>query len=333
MIKNGEKFNKGDIVIYRPKGENVELKVTLNNDTIWLTQNQIANLFGVQRAAITKHIGNIFKAKELDKDSVSSILEHTAADGKKYKTLFYNLDVVISVGYRVNSKKATEFRIWATKILKRYLLEGYAVNEKRLLEANEKFKQLQTAVDFIRKKSRAKLLKGQEKELLNLLADYSKTLSLLEQYDKNNLKRAEGQSSKFTLTYGLSLDVIRSIKKDLFSKNEASDIFGIESDHKFEGLISNIYQSFDGKELYRGIEEKAANLLYLSIKDHPFVDGNKRIASFLFIYFLDRNNYLYRESGEKKINDNALTALALLVAESNPKEKDQIVALITQLIK
>jgi len=158
MIKNGEKFNKGDIVIYRPKGENVELKVTLNNDTIWLTQNQIANLFGVQRAAITKHIGNIFKAKELDKDSVSSILEHTAADGKKYKTLFYNLDVVISVGYRVNSKKATEFRIWATKILKRYLLEGYAVNEKRLLEANEKFKQLQTAVDFIRKKSRAKLI-------------------------------------------------------------------------------------------------------------------------------------------------------------------------------
>jgi death-on-curing family protein len=333
MVKNREKFSKGEIVIYRPKGENVELKITLDNDTIWLTQNQIAGLFGTQRAAITKHIGNIFKAKELNKDSVSSILEHTAADGKKYKTLFYNLDMIISVGYRVNSKKATEFRIWATKTLKKYLLQGYAINKERLLEASEKFKQLQNAVDFIRKKSKANLLKGQEKELLSLLADYSKTLSLLGQYDKNNLQGAKGKKSKFALTYSLSLDVISSIKKDLLSKNEASDIFGVESSHKFESLINNIYQSFDGKELYKSAEEKAANLLYLSIKDHPFVDGNKRIASFLFIYFLDRNNYLYRENGEKKINDNALTALALLIAESNPKEKDQLIALITQLIK
>jgi len=213
------------------------------------------------------------------------------------------------------------------------LIEGYAVNESRLLEAGEKFRALKNAIDFLHKKSKAKLLKGQEEELLGLLADYSKTLSLLEQYDRNKLQKFEGEKSKFVLTYNLSLDIISSIKKDLVSKKEAGDIFGIEVDHKLEGLVKNIYQSFNGKELYRGIEEKAANFIYFAIKDHPFTDGNKRIASFLFIYFLDRNNYLYRENGEKKINDNTLTILALLVAESNPKEKDQIVALITQLLK
>jgi prophage maintenance system killer protein len=323
----------GKIIIYKPKGGEVELRVKLDNETIWLTQNQIADLFGTQRAAITKHIGNIFRARELKKSSVSSILEHTAADGKIYRTQFYNLDIIVSVGYRINSKKATEFRIWATEILKNYLQKGYAVNEKRLLEANEKFQQLRGIIDFIKRKSKAKLLKGQEGELLSLLADYSKTLSLLGQYDRNNLKKNKGERSKFILNYNLSLNVVNSIKKDLIFKKEASDIFGIEVDHKFEALVKNIYQSFGGNELYESIEEKAANFLYFAIKDHPFTDGNKRIASFLFVYLLDRNDYLYRNNGEKKINDNALTALALLVAESNPKEKDQMVALITQLLE
>jgi prophage maintenance system killer protein len=327
------KNKTGEIVIYKPKGGEVELKVKIQGETIWLAQAQIAELFGTERPAITKHLNNIFKSKELEKNSVCSILEHTASDGKKYKTQFYNLDVIISVGYRVNSQRATQFRIWATKVLRRYLVEGYAVNESRLLEAGEKFRALKNAIDFLQKKSKAELLKGQEGELLNLLADYSKTLSLLDQYDKNSLKEIKGEESGFVVGYELCLDIIAEIKKELALKNEVGDIFGIEVNHKFESLVKNLYQTFGGKELYGGLEEKAANLLYLTIKDHPFTDGNKRIASFLFVYFLDKNKYLYRDNGEKKMNDNALTALALLVAESNPKEKDQIVALITQLIK
>lgn len=333
MAKKEEKFNMGEIVIYKPKGGEVELKVKLQDETIWLDAHQMAQAFNVNRPAIVKHINNIYKSGELDEKITCSILEQVAADGKIRRMNLYNLDVIISVGYRVNSKRATQFRIWATKTLKNYLLEGYAINKGRLLEASEKFKALQNAIVFLQKKSKANLLKGQEKELLNLLADYSKTLSLLEQYDKDNIKEAEGGESGFVVGYELCLDIITEIKRELTSKNEAGDIFGIEVNHKFESLIKNIYQTFDGKELYGSVEGKAANLLYLAIKDHPFTDGNKRIASFLFIYLLDRNNYLYKESGEKKINDNALTALALLTAESNPKEKDQIIALITQLIK
>ncbi len=331
--KENIKFKKGEVVIYKPKGGDVELKVKFQDETVWLTQPQIAKLFGIERPAITKHLNNIFNSRELEKNSVCSILEHTATDGKKYKTQFYNLDVIISVGYRVNSQRATQFRIWATKTLKNYLLEGYVVNENRLLEASEKFRSLQSAIDFFRKKSQAELLRGQEKGLLNLLADYSKTLTLLEQYDKNSLKEIKGGESKFILKYEICIDVIAQIKKELIFKGEAGDIFGFEVDHKFESLAKNIYQTFSGNELYGGIEQKAANLLYLAIKDHPFTDGNKRIASFLFVYFLDKNNYLYRDSGERKINDNALTALTLLVAESDPKEKDQMVVLISQLIK
>jgi prophage maintenance system killer protein len=327
-----KKINKGEIVIYKPKGGDIELKIKFENETIWLDAHQMAQVFNVKRPAVVKHINNIYKSGELNEDSTCSILEQVAADGKIRKMNIYNLDVIISVGYRVNSQRATEFRVWATKILKNYLSEGYAVNEKRLLETNDKFKKLQNAIEFLQRKSGTELLKGQE-ELLYLLADYSKTLSLLEQYDKGALKEIKGEKSKFVLTYDYCLDIISEITKELISKKEAGDIFGIEINHKFESLVKNLYQTFGGQELYKSIEEKAANFLYLSIKDHPFIDGNKRIASFLFICFLDKNNYLHRENGERKVNDNALTTLALLVAESDPKEKDQMIALITQLIK
>ncbi len=328
-----EKLNKGEIVIYKPKDGGVDLKIKLKDETIWLAQAQIAELFNTKRPAITKHLNNIFKSGELVKNSVCSILEHTASDGKVYKTQFYNLDVIISVGYRVNSQRATQFRIWATNVLRKYLTKGYVVNQEQLLEAKEKFNQLKETVNFLQKKSKTELLKGQEKELLNLLADYSKTLTLLEKYDKNKLNKIKGKKSKFVLEYEVCLNIISELKKNLIDKKEASDLFGNENNNKLESVVKNLYQTFAKKELYRNIEEKSANLLYLIIKDHPFTDGNKRIASFLFVYFLDRNNYLYKKSGEKKINDNALTALALLIAESNPKEKDQMVALITQLIK
>lgn len=328
-----EQFNKGEIIIYKPAKGEVELEVRFKDETVWLDAHQIARIFGVNRPAIVKHINNIYKTGELIEKSTCSKIEQVAADGKIRKMYLYNLDMIISVGYRVNSQRATQFRIWATGVLKKYLLQGYAINEKRLLEAKNKFSQLQETIIFLRKKAKAKNLQGQEKEILNLLADYSKTLSLLERYDKNKLKIEEGIKAKFVLEYEACLIIISELKNNLKAKKEAGDIFGHEIGGKFESAVKNLYQTFGAKELYKSVEDKAAHLLYLTIKDHPFTDGNKRIGSFLFIYFLDKNNYLYREGGERKINDNALTALALLVAESDPKEKEQLVALITQLIK
>ena len=328
--KKAEKFNRGEIVIYKSSKNEVDLRVRFEDETVWLRQNEIADLFGKNRSVITKHINKIFKDKEVDKKSNVHFL-HIANSDKP--TAFYSLDVILAVGYRTNSARAINFRRWATKVLKSYLLKGYAVNKKRLLEAKNKFNQLQETINFLRKKSKAKSLQGQEKGILNLLADYSKTLSLLGKYDKSKLKIEKGRKAKFVLEYKDCLNIIYELKKNLVAKKEASSIFGNEVGGRFEGVVKNIYQTFGKKELYQSIENKAAHLLYLTIKDHYFTDGNKRIGSFLFVYFLDKNNYLYRKSGEKRINDNTLTALALLVAESNPKEKEQMIALITQLIK
>ena len=322
---------KGEIVIYKSE-RGPDIKIKIEADTIWLMQKQIALLFGTQRPAITKHLNNILEEGELKEKLVSSILEHTAEDGKKYKTKFYNLDAIISVGYRVNSKKATQFRVWATKTLKDYLVKGYAVNEKRLLEAESRFKELQTTVDFLRQKAKHELLTGQEQEILNLLADYSKTLTLLEQYDKEKVVLSKKGKGIFVLDHAMAVKVIEEIRKELINKKEAGDLFGIDNRNSLPGILGNILQTFDRKELYPSIEEKAAHLLYFIIKDHPFADGNKRIGSFLFVYFIDKNKYLYRENGEKKINDNALTALSLLIAISDPKEKDKLIKIITNLL-
>jgi death-on-curing family protein len=216
--------------------------------------------------------------------------------------------------------------------LKDYLVKGYAINEKRLLEAQNKFKELQSVVDFLQKKAGNELMQGQEQEILNLLSDYSKTLTLLEQYDKEKVFLAKRGKSKFVLDYVLTSEIISTVKKDLVKKGQASEMFGQENSEKIKGIIGNLYQTFDKKELYPSLEEKAAHLLYFIIKDHPFVDGNKRLGSFLFVYFLDRNNYLYKDSGEKKINDNALTALALLIAVSDRNEKDKLVKIVTNLL-
>ncbi len=327
-----KEIKKGEIVIYR-SSDGPKIEVRLEGENIWLMQEQIALLFGTQRPAITKHLNNILKEGELEEKSVSSILEHTASDGKKYKTKFYNLDAVISVGYRVNSSHATQFRIWATKTLRDYLVKGYAVNEKRLLEAENKFNELQTTVDFLRRKSKHELLIGQEQEILNLLADYSKTLTLLEQYDKEKVTLSKNGKGSFVLNHAVAKKAIEEIKKELINRKEAGDLFGTDVQDRLAGILGNILQTFDKKELYPSIEEKASHLLYFIIKDHPFTDGNKRIGSFLFVYFLDKNRYLYKENGEKKINDNALTALSLLVAISDPKEKDTMIKIITNLIK
>ncbi|MEO0075442.1 MAG: virulence protein RhuM/Fic/DOC family protein [candidate division WOR-3 bacterium] len=322
-------LKKGEIVIYKTPQNEVELKVHFENESVWLRQNEIALLFGKERSVITKHINKIFADKEVDKKSNVQKM-HIANSDKPVE--FYSLDVILAVGYRVNSSRAIHFRQWANKILKQFLIKGYAINEKRLLEAKNRFHELKEAVLFLQKQSQKELLKGQETEILNLLADYSKTLSLLEKYDKGSLKEQRGAKTKFILKYEDCQKIIAELKKELTAKKEAGDLFGQERGENFAGIIKGLYQTFGKKELYPSVEDKAAHLLYLIIKDHPFVDGNKRSAAFLFVYFLDKNNYLFKKTGERKINDNALTALALLIAESNPKDKETMIKIIKNLI-
>lgn len=330
-------FSKGGIIIYKTPQKEVELKVRFDagEETIFLTQQQVGVLFNVQKAAISKHIKNIFDTGELDKKATVSILETVQTEGKrrvKRKVEYYNLDLILSIGYRVNSANATRFRQWATKTLRKYIIKGYAMNERRLLEAQNKFHELQESVLFLQKQSKKELLKGQETEILNLLSDYSKTLTLLEKYDKEKLSSPKGVKTKFVLKYADCVNIVANLKKELIAKKEAGDLFGQERGGSFEGIVKGLYQTFGKKELYPAIEDKASHLLYLTIKDHPFSDGNKRSAAFLFVYFLDKANYLFKKSGERKINDNALTALALLIAESDPKNKDVLIKIITNLL-
>jgi len=322
-------YKNGEIVIYKtPQGPQLDVK--LKRQSVWLTQTQIAYLFNIERSVITKHANNIFKDKELtEKRNVQKM--HIPHSDKPVK--FYSLDLILSVGYRVNSQRATQFRIWATKTLKQHLIKGYTINKKRLLKKSEELKQLQKTITFLQEKSQHKLLTGQAKGILDLLADYSKSLTLLEQYDKQRFPLIKGKGAKFILEYQQAQIVISQLKSQLQGKKEASELFGQENSAKFESIIKNLFQTFDGKELYRTIEEKAAHLLYLTIKDHPFNDGNKRIGSFLFIYFLDKNQYLDKVTGERKINDNALVSLALLIAVSEPKEKEIMIKIIINLLK
>lgn len=325
--------SKGSIVIYRTRDKDIKIEVKLKQETVWLTQKQIALLFSTQRPAVTKHLNNIFKNKELREYSVSSILEHTAQDGKTYSTKFYNLDAIISVGYRVNSRRATQFRVWATGVLRKHILRGYTINQKRLLEQAERFKELQRAIAFIEAKSRETLLQNQAQELLKVINEYAKSFTILEQYDSKKLALHRTRRPRFRLAYSECKNIIIHLKEELTKKKEASGLFGQEIDGRLEGIVAAIYQTFGGKELYPSIEEKSAHLLYFVIKDHPFTDGNKRIASVFFIYFLARNNYLLKQNGEPKINDNALVALALLISVSEPREKETMIKIITNLLK
>ncbi len=327
--------NKRAIIIYRGK-KGPEIKVRLKRETVWLSQKQIADLYQKGVPAVNEHIKNIFREKELDEKSTIRKFRIVQAEGSRKVERdmdFYNLDMILSVGYRVSSKQATQFRIWATKTLKNYLIKGFAINENRLIKQADILKELQGTIDFLREKSKHELLSGREQDVLQLLSGYSRSLTLLEQYDKNKLKIRAGKKAVFIFEYENARKIIKELKEKLTESKEAGDLFGREYPGKFEAVISGIYQTFGGKDLYESLEEKAAHLLYFTIKDHPFVDGNKRVASFLFVYFLDKNNYLHKDSGERKINDNALVALALLVAVSDPKEKDTMIKIIANLIK
>ncbi len=322
--------SKGEIVIYKAKDKKIQLEVKLERETVWLSQKQIADLFGTQRPAITKHLRNIFKTKELEENSVCSILEHTAADGKSYQTSFYNLDAIISIGYRVNSVRATQFRIWATTVLRKHLLEGYTLNERRLTEQTTKLKALQQAVKLIGQIKDRKALKHDEAlGLLDVIRDYHYALGLLDDYDYNRIKIGPiSKQGKFHLTYALATKVVHELKR----KFGTSPFFGQEKDESFKSSIAAIYQTFSGKELYPSVEEKAAHLLYFIVKNHSFIDGNKRIAASVFLWFLEKNGLLYREDGTKRLADNALVALTLMIAESNPSEKDVITKILINLI-
>jgi death-on-curing family protein len=242
---------------------------------------------------------------------------------------YYNLDVIISVGYRVNSKKATKFRQWATKVLKDYILKGYALNQKRL---EQNFNEFKREIELLQRAIKQNLNEIEAKGFLDIIAKYAKSWILLNQFDENRLEIPKGKETKFILDYDEAVREIEKLKKELISKKEATGLFGQERENSFKGIIRNIYQTFGGVDLLPTIEEKAANLFYYIVKDHPFVDGNKRIGAFMFVLFLSKNNYLYDENGELKINSNALVSLALLIAHSNPNEKDLIIKLIMNLI-
>jgi death-on-curing family protein len=331
IIKNDD----GKLVIYTSASGVVELRADTNSETIWATQDQISELFGTQRPAITKHLKNIFESGELDEHSVSSILEHTAIDGKNYKVKFYNLDAILSVGYRVSSKNATQFRIWATTTLREYLIKGIVVNNERVSKLPDKIlKDLEEKISLIQRTVRERQLdQGETNSLLSVIHDYANSWKFLKEYDESDLKLKKSKNKeKKRFEYEFIINSINILKADLIKKKEASDLFGSERDGSFQGILKTIYQTFGGKELYSSLDEKAAHLLYFIIKDHPFSDGNKRIGSFLFIYFLKLNGILVRANGENKINDNTLVALALLIAESDPKEKEMMVALTTNLL-
>jgi len=325
-----------DIIIY--EDGNVELNATVEDESIWLNQKQIAELFDVQRPAITKHLSNIFKSGELYEKVVCSILEHTTQHGaikdKKQtkKIKFYNLDMIISVGYRVNSKKATKFRIWATSVLKEYIIKGYTLNEKRLQE--QKFQELEQTIALIKQGIENKELNTQEaKGFVEIVSNYAKSWALLQGYDEQSLQEvAQTKEQKFILDYDEAEEAIAELKKTLIAKGEATELFGKEKAGEFKGNLLNIYQSFGGEELLPSVEQKAANLLYYIIKGHPFNDGNKRIGAYLFVLFLHKNGILYKINGEPKINDNALASLALLVATSAPEQKDIIIRLVMNML-
>ncbi len=320
-----------EIVIYRKDKKNIDVR--LEKETIWLNINQIAELFDVQKPAISKHINNIYKTGELNPEGTVSKMETVQIEGKRKvrrQINYYNLDMIIAVGYRVNSKKATQFRIWATKVLKEYLLKGYVINERKITE--KKLKEIEKTISFIKSNIKTKSLTDKEAiGMLEIIEKYVNVWRWIEEYDSGKIKAEQTTSDKQIITYEEAKKAIKILKDFLLKKNLASDLFGTERDKGlFQSALNSIYQTFGGQYLYPSYEEKAANLLYFIIKNHPFVDGNKRIGALLFLKFL-HNNLEYDEL-LKRFNSNTLTALCYLVAASPPEQKEQLVNLIMNFI-
>lgn len=331
-----DETKKGEIIIYKAS-QGPEIQVNLEDETVWLNQSQMAALFQKNVPTINEHIRNIYKEAELSQNQTIRKFRIVQKEGGKQverEVNFYNLDIIISVGYRVKSARGTQFRIWATQRLREYLLKGYTVNEKRLKEEhNSQMKELQQTVRLFQNVIEAKRTEGYEKELLNIIVDYANTWTVLHEYDEDKLKIADvSKKSARKLEHAEIKKSIERFKKRLMDKKQASGLFGQEVGGKFEAVLGSVYQTYSGKELYPSLEEKAAHLFYFAIKDHPFVDGNKRIASLLFLLFLIENSHFVNKKGERKVNDTALVALALLIAESRPQQKDAMIKLIVNLI-
>jgi prophage maintenance system killer protein len=334
MKKDTGNHERGEIVIYRTKDGRTALDVRLKQETLWLSLQQMADLFERDKSVVSRHIRNIFAAGELPLDpTVAKNATVQTEGGRRVERVieYYNLDMILSVGYRVNSRRGTQFRIWATQILRDHLLKGYTVNEQRLRDQVARLKELQATVDLLGRVMQDRRLTGDEAEgLLKVVTDYSLALSLLDQYDHQQLAIRDTTSpTPFELTYDAAKTAIARMATQ---SGMHSDLFGREKDESFKSSIGAVYQTFGGRELYPSIEEKAAHLLYFVVKNHSFVDGNKRIAAFLFVWFLDANRILYRADGTKRLADNALVALTLLIAESSPRDKDILIKVLVNLI-
>ncbi len=305
------------VVVFNDEQLSLEVNISPEEDTVWLTQFDMSLLFGVKTQAITKHIKNIYADGELEKKSVCSKMEHTASDGKNYKVMYYNLDMIISVGYRINSKKGILFRKWAASVLKEYSLKGYAINPNKVnLENQQKVIQLL-------KRTTDQL---DSKEILDVLELYSVGLQLLDDYDHQRFSKPKGKISTYYLNYDECIDFINKMKF-----HHDSELFGMEREGAFKSSIGAVYQTFAGVDVYPTIEEKAAHLLYFLVKNHGFIDGNKRIAAALFVHFLNKSNRLFKE-GLQIIDNKTLATLTIMLAESNPKEKNIMINLILTLI-
>jgi prophage maintenance system killer protein len=324
---------KGEIVIYDNQDGPSQIEVKLEGESLWLSQKLMADLFEKDINTINDHISNIYSEEELKEQSTTEVFSVVQQEGKrkvKRDVRFYNLDVILSVGYRVSSKRGTAFRIWANQVLKDYLVKGYSLNEKKLQEKTEQYETLKKAVALITNVTATQTVSGNEAAgLLKVITDYTYALDVLDRYDHQVLEiEATSPGELFHLTYPVAMEAIKGLK----DKFGGSTLFGNEKDDSFRGSLAAIYQTFGGTDLYPSVEEKAANLLYFVIKNHSFSDGNKRIAAFLFVWFLEKNGILYRSDGSKKIADNALVALTLMIAESKPEEKEMMTKVVVSLI-
>lgn len=323
----------GEIVIYQTEDGQTSIDVKLENETVWLTQLQIVALFQSSKANISEHITHIFEDGELDEISTVRKFRTVQKEGKrlvKREIDYYNLDLIISLGYRVNSHRGTQFRIWANKILRDYLVKGYALNEKRLKEQADQLEQLKQTVKLLGNVLETQSLNSDEATgLLKVITDYTYALDVLDRYDHQVLEiKAITSTEVFRINYEEAMQAIQGLRE----RFGGSSLFGNEKDESFKGSLAAIYQTFGGEDLYPSVEEKAANLLYFVVKNHSFSDGNKRIAAFLFVWFLDRNEILYKQDGTRKLADNALVALTLMIAESKPEEKETMAKVVVNLI-
>lgn len=323
MVREKAAGYGGAVVLYRAPDGKVSLDIKIEKETVWLSLNQMVDLFDRDKSVVSRHLHNIFENGELDRNSVVAFFATTAADGKTYRVEYFNLDAVISVGYRVNSKRGTQFRIWATQILRDHILKGYSVNERRLKELRQSLRLIGQVLD------RRDVSSDQAKALLRVVTDYERALDILDDYDHQRVRTPKLPP---TQAIGIEYDEALNLIDQMRERFGGSALFGREKDGSLRGSLGAVMQTFDGKDVYPSLEEKAASLLYFLVKNHSFVDGNKRIAAALFLWFMEKNRLLYGPDGVKLIADATLVAVTLMIAESNPDQKDILTRLVANLI-